>query len=860
VYLFDNCLEDPNQPVEVLANDLDKFLNSIQYDNGTQVPQIDLVAHSMGGLIARAYLAGLQTDQSFTPPATMLVRKLVLIATPNFGSFVAANYNFAISPGTASAELIPGSSLLWNLATWNQRGDDLRGVDAVAVIGNAGSYLPSLQSNTALSNASDGLVSLTSASLGFIYATSPATRIVPYCHIDPGAFINTNFGTFLCNAAGIANVNSQSHLTGRIVRSFLAGTSDWTSIGTTPANDAYLSKNGGMFFTLVNATGSYVKDMTAVKWGTVALQNGANTNTIYYQDFISGGGNYQATSTSLGTINCGTLTLPAGFFSAARCKVSTVITSISPNASTTGRQVNAGATLTIGGLNFGTQCNGCQVLVTPSGSTTGQPLQVTSWTATSIQATLPSTLTGLYTLTVKASSASDSMPIMVASASAATIAAAPASLEFSSADGTAPPAQTIQITNSGAGTLDWTATASDSWLSVSPASGTAPSTVTVSVSPAGLSAGTYTGNVRITSSGASNTPLTVGVTLTVAASPASLAVAPQSLAFSYSAGGAVPPAQDVSITNTGGGILTWTASAGAFWIDVSPASGGAPGTLAISVNPANLAAGTYTSTVRISAAGAGGSPAAVAISLTVTGTQPAGSITSVANAGSFQPGFAPGTWLSIFGANLSQRTATWQASDFVNGTLPASLDGVSVTVNGMPAYVEYISPTQINVLAPDDAPTGAVQVQVTTAQQMSNSVTAQKQQFAPAFFTIGGGAYVAAVHADYTLVGKPGLLAGVTTQPAAPGETIVLYGTGFGPTNPPLPSGQLVTTPAPLANMVQIGIGGMNAPVAYAGLVEAGLYQFNVTVPAGLPSGDAAVAATIGGVQTQTGVSIALQQ
>src|ERR1019366_5792267 len=108
---------------------------------------------------------------------------------------------------------------------------------------------------------------------------------------------------------------------------------------------------------------------------------------------------------------------------------------------------------------------------------------------------------------------------------------------------------------------------------------------------------------------------------------------------------------------------------------------------------------------------------------------------------------------------------------------------------------------------------------------------------------------------DYTYVAKPGLLAGMTAQPVKPGETILIYGTGFGPTNPPLPSAQLVTTPAALANSVQVTIGGVAAPVAYAGLVEAGLYQLNVTVPS-VPSGDAAVVAQIGGVHTQTGVSI----
>jgi uncharacterized protein (TIGR03437 family) len=89
----------------------------------------------------------------------------------------------------------------------------------------------------------------------------------------------------------------------------------------------------------------------------------------------------------------------------------------------------------------------------------------------------------------------------------------------------------------------------------------------------------------------------------------------------------------------------------------------------------------------------------------------------------------------------------------------------------------------------------------------------------------------------------------------------MIYGTGFGPTNPALPTGQLVTTPEPLpTNSVQIMIGGVTASYIYAGLVEPGLYQFNVTVPPGLPNGDAALVAVIGGVQTQTGVSITIQQ
>jgi hypothetical protein len=105
-------------------------------------------------------------------------------------------------------------------------------------------------------------------------------------------------------------------------------------------------------------------------------------------------------------------------------------------------------------------------------------------------------------------------------------------------------------------------------------------------------------------------------------------------------------------------------------------------------------------------------------------------ITGVTNAGSFQSGFAPATWVSIFGTGLASTTYTWQASDFTDGKLPTSLQGVSVMINGNPAYVEYISPTQINVLVPDNTTVGSVTVQVTANQVESNSMTAQQQQFA----------------------------------------------------------------------------------------------------------------------------------
>jgi uncharacterized protein (TIGR03437 family) len=864
VFFFDNCVEDPNDTIEGIAGHLATFLTKITYDNGDQVPQIDLVAFSMGGLIARAYLAGLQTDGTALPPATTFVRDLVLIATPNFGSFVAGNYITVLAAdelGVQSAELIPGSSFLWNLATWNQRGDDLRGVNALAIVGNAGPYVASLSSTTETTYASDGLVSETSAALGFALPDATPTQVVPYCHVDPSVFTNTAIlGTFNCDAAGIANVTDDTQETGVIVRSFLAGSSAWESTGVTAAKDPILSTYGGIFFAAETQRDAYVTDMTAASWGTVELNNGGDNDVVFYTDLVDGTGVFAATSSSLGSIFCGeTLTEPAGYFSAARCKTDTVIFSVGPLSSAPGRIVNSGGAITITGFDFGGpgQCGSCQVLASPANSTAATALQVSSWTDTIISATLPASLTGLLTIEVVATTGTDAITIMAAAPGPA-LAATPTSLQFAyTAGGAVPAAQSIQITNSGSGTLTWTASASQPWLTLSAASGTAPSTLSASVAPASLKAGTYTDTIAITASGASGSPLSIAVTLTVTASTSTLGVMPAALNFNYTVGGTAPAAQNVTITTGGAGAAGWTASSSVFWASVSPASSSASGTLSVTINPANLAAGSYSGNVQITAA-AGGT-ASVSITLVVTGTQPAGTITAVTNGGSFAAGFASATWVSIFGTNLSASTSNWNASSFANGLLPTSVDGLSVTINGIPAYVDFISPTQINVLAPDDPATGTVQIQVTAAGQKSNSFAAQKQPFAPGFFTFDNGKYVAAQHSDYSLLGASGLIAGATTTPAMPGETILMYGTGFGPTSPTVPTADLVSTSEPLANTVTMTIGGKTATVIFAGLVESGLYQFNVTVPGGLPSGDAPVVATIGGVSTQAGVSITIQ-
>jgi len=234
-------------------------------------------------------------------------------------------------------------------------------------------------------------------------------------------------------------------------------------------------------------------------------------------------------------------------------------------------------------------------------------------------------------------------------------------------------------------------------------------------------------------------------------------------------------------------------------------------------------------------------------------------IAEIANAEGESPMIAPNTWVEIKGAGLAPTgdTRVWQGSDFVNNQMPTQLDKVSATVNGKNAFVYYISPTQINILTPPDAMTGSVQVVVTNDGVQSSSFTAQAQALSPSFFVFNGGPYLAATHVGGALIGPTTLFPGLTT-PAKPGETIVLYANGFGPTNQPLVSG-LAAQGGTLTPLPVIKINGVQAAVQFAGLVLPGEFQFNVVVPQNTPDGDQSVIATYSGQSTQAGTLITVQ-
>lgn len=240
------------------------------------------------------------------------------------------------------------------------------------------------------------------------------------------------------------------------------------------------------------------------------------------------------------------------------------------------------------------------------------------------------------------------------------------------------------------------------------------------------------------------------------------------------------------------------------------------------------------------------------------GSAPAPVITLVANAEGEAPLIAPNTWVEIKGTNLAPAgdTRIWQGYDFFGGQMPDRLDGVSVTVNGKGAFVYYVSPTQVNILTPPDPMLGPVQVQLTSSGVSSAAASVPAQALSPSFFVFGAGPYIAAEHADGTFLGPASLYPGLTT-PAKPGETVVLYANGFGPTSVPLVSGAS-TQGGILSPLPTMQIGGVAATVTFAGLVFPGEFQINVVVPAGLADGDQPVTAAYGGQTTQSGAVLSV--
>jgi uncharacterized protein (TIGR03437 family) len=242
-----------------------------------------------------------------------------------------------------------------------------------------------------------------------------------------------------------------------------------------------------------------------------------------------------------------------------------------------------------------------------------------------------------------------------------------------------------------------------------------------------------------------------------------------------------------------------------------------------------------------------------------------GTVISASGFGAFTSA-APGTWIEIYGSSLAKDTRQWRAADFKGANAPTLLDGTSVTIGGQAAYIAYISPTQVNAQVPSNVGSGPQPVIVTDAGGASapysiNVNTTEPGLWAPPSFQIGGKSYAGALFIDFTTFALPsGAIAGVTSRPAHPGETIVLYGIGFGAVTPGVEAGEVTGQANALTTPVQIFLGGVAAQATYAGLGPGtvGLYQFNVVVPNIAASDATPLTFTLGGADGQQTLYVAV--
>ena len=247
------------------------------------------------------------------------------------------------------------------------------------------------------------------------------------------------------------------------------------------------------------------------------------------------------------------------------------------------------------------------------------------------------------------------------------IGASPPSIAFTATQGGTNPAnQTLNISNTGGGTLTWSASEPAPWLTLSTTGSTGNGTVTLTAATAGLPVGPQNTTITLSAPGATTVTVPVAFTITAAPVPPAIGASPATVAFTAQQGGSNPPAQTLSISNTGGGTLTWTASEPAPWLTLSTTGSTGNGTVTLTAATAGLPVGPQNTTITLSAPGAttvtvpvaftitaapvlGASPTALSFTATQGGANPAPKTVTISNTGGTLSWTAsePATWLTL---------------------------------------------------------------------------------------------------------------------------------------------------------------------------------------------------------------------
>jgi trimeric autotransporter adhesin len=583
----------------------------------------------------------------------------------------------------------------------------------------------------------------------------------------------------------------------------------------TSLNPASAVATGAAFTLTVNGSG-FGQNAT-VQWNGTALPStfvGANQLTAYVTASLIATAGSASVIVSSGGASTTAVTFPVN--------APPAITTLSPASAVGG---SGQFTLTVNGTGF---VSGAQV------QWNGATLPTTFVSATQLTANVSGGLIasiGSVTIQVNYSGASSIGTTFPINGPPAITGLSPASAAAGGA------AFTLTVNGTGflsGNTVTWNSTA----LTTKFVSATQ---LTASVS-AGLIASAGAATITVTAGGVSSSPLT----LPINPPPAIAALSPGTVVGTGAA-------FTLTVSGTGflaGAIVQWNGTPLATTFVNS-------GELTAAV-PANLAVGALTAS--IVALNPGGAPSAAA-RLSITVAQPAVAQGGVVPLYSSTSVIQPGSWISIYGTGLGNGTYTW------TGNYPTSLGGTTVKIDNKPAYLWMVSPTQINLQAPDDTATGTVNVVVTTPNGSTTS-TVTLAPYGPSFSLLPASNYAAAViltpdgsgaygGGAYDLAGPVGQFT-FSTRPAKPGETVEFYGVGFGPTSPSVLAGKAFTGSAPTTNPVTITIGGTNARVLFAGITASGVYQFNVVVPS-VGSGDQTMVATVGGVASPPNVLVTVQ-
>jgi uncharacterized protein (TIGR03437 family) len=259
-----------------------------------------------------------------------------------------------------------------------------------------------------------------------------------------------------------------------------------------------------------------------------------------------------------------------------------------------------------------------------------------------------------------------------------------------------------------------------------------------------------------------------------------------------------------------------------------------------------LTAGAEAGPLRVEASAGGG---LAVFALTVIGRTPMVTAAGFVNGASFLAGWTPGGTGSIFGAGLMEGIDGIVAPP---PPFPTTLEGVRVLIENVPAPILSMAningQEQINIQVPFGIPaqgTFVVTILNNGASATFPNVAAAALQ--PSVFEVSlpSGRFAAALHADYSLV-EP-------SNPARPGEIVLLFWTGGGPTNPPVATNQPgPLPPAAVAADVTVVAGGVNAESLgsfYApGLLT--VYQTNFRIPVGAAGQTLAVKLIVNGVES----------